>query len=104
MNPLAEEQLALTRRQLLGRTSKGIGVAALASLLNPALLRDDERDRSPVDSPACRISLPPRSASSISINRAHRRRLTFSITSRSSLSCRERSYLIQFARASASPA
>ncbi len=31
----------LTRRQFLGRSSTGIGVAALASLLNPALLRAD---------------------------------------------------------------
>ncbi len=32
-----ELRLAMTRRQLLGRTAKGIGTAALASLLNPAL-------------------------------------------------------------------
>jgi uncharacterized protein (DUF1501 family) len=44
MNPIAEEQLAMTRRQLFGRTSKGIGVAALASLLNPALFAAEQRD------------------------------------------------------------
>ena len=38
MNPLRERELLLTRRQLFGRTSQGIGVMALASLLNPRLL------------------------------------------------------------------
>ena len=44
MDPIRERELNLTRRQLLGRTSKGIGVAALASLLNPELFADDARD------------------------------------------------------------
>jgi hypothetical protein len=35
MDPLAEHVLHLTRRQFLGRSAAGIGVAALASLLNP---------------------------------------------------------------------
>ena len=35
MHPLAEHVLHLTRRQFLGRSAAGIGVAALASLLNP---------------------------------------------------------------------
>ena len=35
-----EWELTLTRRQLFGRASTGIGVAALASLLNPALFAD----------------------------------------------------------------
>src|SRR4026207_706770 len=35
-----ELELALTRRQLFGRASTGIGVAALASLLNPATFAD----------------------------------------------------------------
>ena len=34
MNPCREYELMLTRRQLFGRTATGIGVAALASLLN----------------------------------------------------------------------
>jgi hypothetical protein len=38
MDPIRQEQLIMTRRQLLGKTSTGIGVAALASLLNPRLL------------------------------------------------------------------
>ncbi|HLO40297.1 MAG TPA: DUF1501 domain-containing protein [Phycisphaerales bacterium] len=37
MNPLRERELLLTRRQLFGRAATGIGAAALASLLNPAL-------------------------------------------------------------------
>src|SRR3954465_2330612 len=44
MDPLRQRELALTRRQLLGRGSKGIGVAALASLLNPSLFAAEERD------------------------------------------------------------
>jgi len=38
MDPIRERDLILTRRQLFGQASKGIGVAALASLLNPNLL------------------------------------------------------------------
>ncbi|HNC99570.1 MAG TPA: DUF1501 domain-containing protein, partial [Myxococcota bacterium] len=34
MNPFHEHELLQTRRQFFGRTSTGIGVAALASLLN----------------------------------------------------------------------
>lgn len=37
MNPFREHELLLTRRQFFGRTSTGIGAAALGSLLNPAL-------------------------------------------------------------------
>ncbi len=37
MIPLREHQLLLTRRHFFGRTATGIGAAALASLLNPAL-------------------------------------------------------------------
>src|SRR5947209_6863471 len=40
MDPIRERKLILTRRQLFGRASTGIGVAALASLLNPILLAD----------------------------------------------------------------
>jgi hypothetical protein len=35
MNPMRERELMLTRRQLFGRTTSGIGVAALTSLLEP---------------------------------------------------------------------
>src|SRR5262245_23496523 len=38
MNPLPSDPLQMTRRQFLGRFATGIGVAALASLLNPGLL------------------------------------------------------------------
>ncbi len=45
MNPIHEEQISMTRRQLFGRTTKGIGVMALASLLNPELFAAvDERN------------------------------------------------------------
>ena len=37
MDLLSQHHLQMTRRQLFGRTSTGIGVAALASLLRPAL-------------------------------------------------------------------
>jgi len=37
MDPRREFELLLTRRQLFGRAATGIGTAALASLLNPAL-------------------------------------------------------------------
>ena len=36
MNLDHQQRLMLTRRQLLGHSSVGIGTAALASLLNPA--------------------------------------------------------------------
>src|ERR1700748_3785451 len=35
-----EMLLEMTRRQFFGRTAKGIGVAALASLLGPSLMAD----------------------------------------------------------------
>jgi hypothetical protein len=38
MNPLIDQQLQLTRRQFFGRTSVGIGTAALATLLRQELL------------------------------------------------------------------
>jgi uncharacterized protein (DUF1501 family) len=38
--PVRERDLILTRRQLFGKTANGIGVAALASLLNPKLFAD----------------------------------------------------------------
>ncbi len=37
MNPLDEYQLTMTRRQFFGQSTAGIGIAALASLLNPDL-------------------------------------------------------------------
>ena len=37
MKPLDEHRLAMTRRQFFGRSTAGIGIAALASLLNPDL-------------------------------------------------------------------
>ncbi len=40
MNPFRERALSMTRRQLFGRTSQGIGVMALGSLLDPMLLAD----------------------------------------------------------------
>jgi hypothetical protein len=41
MDPIRERELVLTRRQLLGRSSRGIGVMALASLLNPELFAQE---------------------------------------------------------------
>src|SRR5256885_16610257 len=37
MDPIREHKLLLTRRHFFGRMATGIGVAALGSLLNPAL-------------------------------------------------------------------
>jgi hypothetical protein len=42
MNPIRDREINLTRRQLFGRTSQGIGVMALASLLNPKLFAQTE--------------------------------------------------------------
>jgi hypothetical protein len=47
MNLLSHEQLLLTRRQLFGRTAAGIGTAALASLLNPALFASENTAAAP---------------------------------------------------------
>jgi uncharacterized protein (DUF1501 family) len=47
-DPVRERRLALTRRQLFGRTSGGIGVAALASLLNPKLSAGEKAPESAV--------------------------------------------------------
>jgi hypothetical protein len=44
MNPIREHELTVTRRQLFGKASKGIGVMALASLLNSELFAAEERD------------------------------------------------------------
>src|SRR5690349_2567099 len=44
MDPIQEHELSVTRRQLFGRASKGIGVMALASLLNPELFAAEQRD------------------------------------------------------------
>src|SRR5579872_3915502 len=38
MNPFADHQRRVTRRTLFGRSARGIGSLALASLLNPRLL------------------------------------------------------------------
>ena len=54
MDLIRERELALTRRQLFGYSSKGIGVMALASLLNPKLLAND----APVKSDAAFGGLP----------------------------------------------
>jgi hypothetical protein len=43
MHPLHEQELLLTRRQLLGRAASGVGTIGLASLLNPRLFADEER-------------------------------------------------------------
>ncbi|MBS0205952.1 MAG: DUF1501 domain-containing protein [Planctomycetes bacterium] len=43
MDPFVEHQLALTRRELLGRTGYGIGTAALAGLLNRDGFADDSK-------------------------------------------------------------
>ncbi len=58
--------LEMTRRQFFGRTAKGIGVAALASLLGPSLMADgpvvDPHGDRPAASRECRISRPRPSA------------------------------------------
>ena len=40
MNPIHEQQLLSTRRQLFGRSALGLGTAALAGLLEPELRAD----------------------------------------------------------------
>jgi hypothetical protein len=42
-----ETELSLTRRQLFGLASSGIGVAALASLLKPTVFADTQSGRDP---------------------------------------------------------
>jgi hypothetical protein len=42
MDPIQQHQLRLTRRTLLGNATRGIGALALASLMNPSLLRAAE--------------------------------------------------------------
>jgi uncharacterized protein (DUF1501 family) len=42
-----EQQRLLTRRQLFGRASAGIGTAALATLLNPNILKGEDRTADP---------------------------------------------------------
>ena len=44
MDPIHEQSLRTTRRHFLGRTAKGIGSVALASLLNPSLFADSTAD------------------------------------------------------------
>ena len=56
--------LEMTRRQFFGRTAKGIGVAALASLLGPSLMAEGPAvdPHRPAACRACRISRPRPSA------------------------------------------
>ncbi len=49
MDPAREYELLLTRRHLFGRTSTGIGVAALSSLLNQDLVADTTGGPAPLD-------------------------------------------------------
>src|SRR6187549_3441889 len=44
MNVIHQHQQLLTRRHFFGRTATGIGTAALASLLNPALFAADSKN------------------------------------------------------------
>ena len=46
MNPLLEQKLLVNRRHFFGRTSYGIGVAALASLLNEQLIAAPQQPKS----------------------------------------------------------
>ncbi len=41
IDPIAERQLLMTRRQLFGRTALGLGTAALANIFSPHLCGDD---------------------------------------------------------------
>jgi len=76
-----ELDLHLTRRQLFGRLSTGIGGAALAALLkNDLFAQEPARDTKTGASSGCRISRRRPSASSFSINRAGRRNSISSIT------------------------
>ena len=74
----------VTRRHFFGRTSTGIGVMALASLLNPQLFAADERDPKTGGLPGLPHFAPNGEAGHLpaSIGRARRRSIC-SITSRS---------------------
>ena len=59
MDPIWEHRLLETRRQFFGRAATGIGAAALASLLDPAVLATKRELEMLVRSgPLCQI--PPR--------------------------------------------
>src|SRR5437870_8720041 len=49
MNPLNQTNLQLTRRAFLGRSSAGMGMVALASLLKPDLLQAADAGRPALD-------------------------------------------------------
>ncbi len=49
MDPLRERQMLMTRRHFFGRSATGIGAAALASTMDPSLLRADSSAASQVD-------------------------------------------------------
>jgi uncharacterized protein (DUF1501 family) len=59
MNLDHEYQLFLTRRHFFGRMATGIGAAALASMLNPHLLRAAPGE-SPLAVPSSAVTLPPK--------------------------------------------
>ena len=98
--------LEMTRRQFFGRTAKGIGVAALASLLGPEPdgggTNGGSQDRGTGGNAELRAQgqardLPP------PIGRAHRK-LSCLTTSPSSKICRARSCPTRSGRANALPA
>ena len=60
MNPLRESELLINRRHFFGRTATGIGVAALGSLLNPALLSAIGSGNGSVTYPLRRTHFPAR--------------------------------------------
>ena len=76
----------ITRRHFFSRTSTGIGIAALGSLLAQDGFAAAETSL-PAACRGCRISRPKPSASSSCTSRAAPRRWTCSITSRRSTSC-----------------
>lgn len=51
-NPHREYELALTRRQLFGRSALGLGTAAMANLFGPDLLADEAKQKAGLHHPA----------------------------------------------------
>ena len=91
MNSLHRLNTLITRRQFFGRTAAGIGVAALASLLNPSLFAAESAPAFGPRGRCVRCNLLPRPSASFTCScRAGLRTSICSITSRRSRSSMER--------------
>src|SRR5215207_9488275 len=59
MNPIYQHQLRLTRRALFGNAARGIGSLALASLINPSLLKAAAAGGAPAGGPSSKLEKWP---------------------------------------------